>query len=69
MIEVIIKNDEDGHSFIVPVELGDEFDYYLQDAESDDWKIFDQKFSIYKIEGECQLFITEEEMERIKNGD
>jgi len=61
VIEVKIKKDEDGHNYIIPAELSDEFDDLLFNANMDgDYNDFISRFSGYmKNPDDLKLYTDE----------
>ena len=48
MIEVKIKQDEDGHDYVIPVELNEEFEALLESDWIAEYTGFNAKFSQYR---------------------
>lgn len=61
MIEVKIKQDDDGHDYVIPAELSGEFDDLLFNANVDgDYNVFISRFSGYmRNPDELKLYTDE----------
>lgn len=58
MIEVKIKSDDAGHTYIVPIEIADQWESEFNECcENDDFREFDLKWSAYmRNPDEVRLF-------------
>lgn len=66
MIEVKIKTDGDGHYFVIPTILNDEFEALLEKGEvSDDFSEFEKTFGKYATGGGYDHFRFFVELEEL----
>lgn len=47
MIEVKIKKDDDGHTYVIPAEMENKFRIMLESGEEDSYASFIEEFSKY----------------------
>jgi hypothetical protein len=52
---VLIESDDDGHDYVIPYEMGKEFEKLLRNGHKDDYEAFNDKFSEYMIGGHISL--------------
>jgi hypothetical protein len=56
MKKVDAKTDGDGHWFVIPSDMGEEFAYLLEKGEeADDYEEFENKFGKYSTGGDLNL--------------
>lgn len=49
---VVAIEDQDGHWYVIPKELEDEFIKMEEEGEEDEWEAFNEKFSEYRTGGD-----------------
>ena len=47
------KNDGEGHNFLIPVDLSNDFDKSLEDGEADWYADFNNRFEQYSCDSVC----------------
>jgi hypothetical protein len=55
LIQVVIKDDDDGHSFVIPFFKEEQFDKLLEQGSKDDYEAFNEEFGEYRASGAIDI--------------